>query len=98
LRGASDGFVSVFDYGPPERITPALYIQMLKDSRPTSLEIMVHPSRPSARLAAIHPHLYDTAVAEGETLSDRQTAVALIETGASLATFRDVFLPDRAFG
>lgn len=87
VPGGTDAFTSVFDYPAPERVNSASYARMLDDARGESVEIMVHPAHASARLAAIHPLIYDVALAESRVLSDPATALCLADTGVRLGTF-----------
>lgn len=89
LRPSTHAFVSIFDDRPPREIGPDSYVNLIHRAGAATIELMVHPSYPSARLAAIHPKLYALALSEGRALVDPRTAEALRQI-ADLVTYRDL--------
>lgn len=87
LRATSAEFTSVFDYGDAASVSPALYGRMVRESGGDLLEIMVHPSFASSRLASIHPDIYEIALAEAAALTHPDAGPSLLSGGAGLTTF-----------
>lgn len=74
-------FTSIFDLPDPSRVGAADYVRLIRDAPPGPLELMVHPSLASERLASIHPDLYEVAVLEGRLLADVETARVFRDAG-----------------
>lgn len=89
LRPSTGAFISIFDDRPPREIGPGSYVDLIHRAGAPTIELMVHPSFPSERLAAIHPKLYALAVAECQALVDPRTAEALRQM-ADLVTYREL--------
>ncbi len=83
----ADGFASVFDDTEPPG--PRTYARLLARARCQVLELMVHPIRPSAALAALQPGIYATALAEGRALLDPATREVFEAGSSGLLTYRE---------
>ena len=81
MPALTGSFTSVFDLARPSRVAAADYVALVQGAPKGTLELMVHPSLVSQRLAAIHPDLYDVALAEARLLVDPQTARAFRDAG-----------------
>ncbi len=86
VHPATAEFTSVFDERGP--VTGARYMSIVRRSRGPTLELMVHPSDPSERLRAIHPDMYEIALAEARALLEPGLRPALEAFGAVLTDFR----------
>ncbi len=89
LRPATSMFTSIFDLRSAP-IDASTYVRLLGRSIAPTIEVMVHPAFPSRELQALHPDLYEVAIAEGRALIDVGLAARLRDEETRLVSFREL--------